>query len=242
MILNKKVVLVTGSSSGIGKEIAKTFLQNGFFVVINGYNRENLLNKTLTELRCISKDVISIKCDVSNYLDVISMFKQIGDVDILINNAGISHIGLFGDTTPSIWKDVIGVNLEGTINCSHIAVKHMIYNKFGCIINISSIWGNVGASCEVIYSATKGGINSFTKALAKELAPSNIRVNAISCGIIETNMNSFLSENERALLINDIPSMRFGTPSEVANLAFYLASDNSSYLTGQIITIDGGFL
>ena len=174
------------------------------------------------------------------------IFKKIenkfGCVDILINNAGISHIGLFNKITPDIWQNLIKTNIEGVFNCSHIACQNMINKKDGIIINISSIWGNVGASCEVVYSATKGAINSFTKALAKELAPSGIRINAISCGAIETEMNNFLSSEEKENFINEIPYMRFGKPEEVANLAYYLSSKNSSYLTGQIITLDGGLL
>lgn len=241
-----KVVFVTGSSRGIGKEIAKIFAKNNFKVVINCVNRKDDLENTYNELKKLNPNILALQGDISNYNIALDIFSKIentfGKVDILINNAGISHIGLFNMATPDIWQNLIKTNIEGVFNCSHIACQNMINKKSGIIINISSIWGNVGASCEVIYSATKGAINSFTKALAKELAPSNIRVNAISCGAIETEMNSFLSYEEKQAFIDEIPSMRFGKPEEVANLAYYLASDNSSYLTGQVITLDGGLL
>ncbi len=241
-----KVVFVTGSSRGIGKEIAKIFAKNNFKVVINCINRKDELEKTYNELKKINPNILALQGDISNYNIALNIFKTIektfGNVDILINNAGISHIGLFNLITPDIWQKLIKTNIEGVFNCSHIACQNMINNKYGKIINISSIWGNVGASCEVIYSATKGAINSFTKALGKELAPSNITVNAISCGAIETEMNNFLSEEEKQSFIDEIPYMRFGKPEEVANLVYFLASENCSYLTGQVITLDGGLL
>lgn len=241
-----KVVFVTGSSRGIGKEISKIFAKNNYKVAINCINRKDKLIETYNELKTINSNILAIQGDVSDYNECLNIYKEIeenfGPVDILINNAGVSHIGLFNELTPGIWKDLIKTNIEGTFNCSHIACKNMIKKKSGNIINISSIWGNVGASCEVAYSSTKGAINSFTKALAKELGPSGIRINAISCGIIETEMNNFLSIEEKQNFIEKIPLMRFGKCEEVANLAFYLASENSSYLTGQVITLDGALL
>lgn len=239
-------MFVTGSSRGIGKEIAKIFAKNNFKVVINCINKKDLLIKTYNELKAINPHILALQGDISDYNQALNIFKKIeetfGFVDILINNAGISHIGLFNKIYPNIWQSLIKTNIEGVLNCSHIACQNMINKKSGIIINISSIWGNVGASCEVVYSTTKGAVNSFTKSLAKELAPSGIRVNAISCGAIDTEMNNFLSNEERESFIEEIPYMRFGKPEEVANLAFYLSSDNSSYLTGQIITLDGGLL
>lgn len=241
-----KVVFVTGSSRGIGKSIATIFAQNGFKVVINCINRIDDLKKTESELKKINPNILALQGDISDYKIALDIFSQIekhfGTVDILINNAGISHIGLFNEITPNVWQRLIKTNIEGVFNCCHIACQNMIKQKNGIIINISSIWGNVGASCEAVYSATKGAINSFTKALAKELAPSGIRINAISCGAIETEMNSFLTDEEKQDFIEQIPSMRFGTSQEVANLAYYLSNENSSYLTGQIITLDGGLI
>lgn len=239
-----KVVFVTGSSRGIGKEIAKIFAINGFKVVINCVSRTDILKQTYDELIKINPNILAICGDVSDYDVCKNIFKKIklkfGDVDILVNNAGISKIELFNLTSPDVWKHMLKVNVESVFNCSHLACQSMINKKCGSIINISSIWGNIGASCEVIYSSTKGAINSFTKALAKELAPSNIRVNAIACGVIETDMNNFLTEDEKNSLTDEIPYMRFGSPEEVANLVYYLSSEKSSYLTGQIITLDGG--
>ena len=241
-----KVVFVTGSSRGIGKEIAKIFAKNNFKVVINCINRKDVLEKTCNELKEINPNILALQGDISNYDIALDIFEKIektfGPVDILINNAGISHIELFNTITPDTWQKLMKNNVESVFNCSHIACQNMINKKDGIIINISSIWGNVGASCEVIYSATKGAINSFTKALAKELAPSGMRINAISCGAIETEMNDFLSKEEKDDFINEIPSMRFGRAEEVANLAYYLASDKSSYLTGQVIVLDGGLI
>ena len=166
--------------------------------------------------------------------------EEFGGVDIVINNAGISHIGLLSDMSAEDWHRIIDVNLSSVFYTSKLAIPYMVSNKRGKIINISSVWGNIGASCEVAYSASKGGMNSFTKALAKELAPSNIQVNAIACGCIDTEMNRCFSEEERQDLIDEIPAGRFGTPEEVADLAYSLATEHE-YLTGQIISFDGGW-
>ena len=162
-----------------------------------------------------------------------------GSVDILINNAGISYLGLFTDMKPENWNRIIDVNLKSVLNCCHLAVPKMVSHKSGIIINISSIWGDRGASCEAVYSATKGAVNSFTKAMAKELGPSGIRVNAISCGVIDTKMNQCFTEEERDVLTEEISLMRFGTPEEIANLAVFLAGNQSSFINGQVITSDG---
>ena len=168
-----------------------------------------------------------------------TIYSIYGNIDILINNAGISHLGLFTDMTPDDWNRLIDVNFKSVLNCTHLALPKMISRKSGNIINISSIWGERGASCEAVYSATKGAINAFTKAMAKELGPSEIRVNAISCGVIETKMNSCFTEEERAVLTDEISLMRFGKPEEIAKIALFLARDDSSFITGQIITADG---
>lgn len=165
-----------------------------------------------------------------------------GKIDILVNNAGISHIGLFMDITIEEIEKVINTNLLGAIYLTNQVIKDMISRKSGNIINISSMWGDVGASCEVLYSAAKGGLNSFTKALAKEVAPSNIRVNAISPGVINTKMNSFLGEEDKKSLEEEIPLGRFGESSEIGEIAVFLSSEASSYITGQIIRADGGFI
>ena len=173
------------------------------------------------------------------------MFEEIcalgESIDILINNAGISHIGLLQDMSIEEWNQVLNTNLTSAFSCSKYAIPDMITRKQGKIINISSIWGCSGASCEVAYSASKGGLNLFTQALAKELAPSNIQVNAIACGVIDTDMNRCFSEEERSALIEEIPAGRMGSPEEVASLAYSLATA-SSYLNGQILTLDGGWI
>ena len=162
-------------------------------------------------------------------------------IDILLNNAGISHIGLLQDMSIEEWNQVLNTNLTSAFSCSKYAIPDMITRKQGKIINISSIWGCSGASCEVAYSASKGGLNLFTQALAKELAPSNIQVNAIACGVINTRMNACFDAEERSELENEIPAGRFAAPSEVADFVQQLI-DAPSYLTGQIISFDGGYL
>ncbi|MCJ7691348.1 MAG: SDR family oxidoreductase [Clostridiaceae bacterium] len=244
MNLKGKVAIVTGASRGIGKGIAIELAKAGACVVINYKNNDKAAEETLQEISNLGVYAIKIKGDVSDYEFSKRMIKttleKLGKIDILVNNAGISKIGLFMDEEPEEWDNIINVNLKGTINCSHNVVKEMIKQKSGSIINISSMWGNVGASCEVIYSASKGAINSFTKALAKELAPSNIRVNAIAPGVIDTEMNSWLSEEERKYLVSEIPMLKFGEVSDVGMLVTFLASENSKYITGQVISIDGG--
>ena len=166
--------------------------------------------------------------------------ERFGSLDVLVNNAGISYIGLFQDMTPDEWNHILNTNLT-FFNCCRLAVPMMVSRKSGRILNISSVWGVCGASCEVAYSATKGGINAMTRALAKELAPSSIQVNAIACGAIDTEMNQFLDEEERNALLEEIPAGRMGRAEEVGKLAYQLGSEDS-YLTGQIIQLDGGWI
>ena len=179
--------------------------------------------------------------DVSDFSFITQIFKEIDTLDVLINNAGISYIGLLQEMSVDDWHHVMQTNLDSVFYTSKLAIPIMLRKKSGKIINISSIWGNSGASMEVAYSASKGAVNSFTKALAKELAPSNIQVNAIACGVIDTDMNRCFSDEERQSIIDDIPSDRFGQPEEVGALVCQMLS-SPSYFTGQIITIDGGYL
>ena len=241
--MNRKVVFITGSAKGIGKGIATEFAKKGYIVILNCKNSVNRMMETAKELESYT-DVMTIQCDVSNYTEakkaVDSIIEKYGKIDVLVNNAGISYIGLFNTMEPSQWQNVINNNLNTVLNCTHSVLQYMVSNHSGTIINISSMWGQLGASCEAVYSATKGAINSFTKALGKELAISGIKVNAISCGAIDTEMNNFLSEEEREDLENEITAGRFGTTGEVAKLALYLASDDSNYINGQILSIDGG--
>lgn len=243
--MNKKTVLITGSSRGIGKAIAVKFAKKGFNIVINCAHNEDELLKVKDEIESYQVSCLAFLGDVGDYDATQELFRQIkkqyGSVDVLINNAGISYVGLFTDMTPEDWMRVITTNLTSVYNCCSFAIPDMVKNKSGKIINISSVWGTVGASCEVAYSSSKGGMNAFTKALAKELAPSNIQVNAIACGAIDTEMNRFLVDEELMQLINEIPANRLGRAEEVADLAFHLAYKNE-YLTGQIIGLDGGWI
>lgn len=234
-----KTAVITGSSRGIGKAIAEEFAKNGYHVILNASKSVDELNEAYEEFLSKGYSCEAVLADVSEYEECKKLF--IKAPDVLVNNAGISHIGLFTDMTPESWKHLIDVNLMSAFNCSHIALKTMIRNHCGNIINISSIWGERGASCEVVYSASKGGINSFTKALAKEVGLSGIRVNAISCGVIDTKMNACFDEEEKAALCDEISLARFGKAEEIAKLAYFLAEDDKSgYINGQIITADGG--
>lgn len=234
-----KTAVITGSSRGIGKAIAEEFAKNEYHVILNASKSADELNDAYEEFLSKGYSCEAVLADVSDYEECKKLF--IKAPDVLVNNAGISHIGLFTDMTPESFKHLIDVNLMSAFNCSHIALKTMIRNHCGNIINISSIWGERGASCEVVYSASKGGINSFTKALAKEVGLSGIRVNAISCGVIDTKMNACFDEEEKAALCDEISLARFGKAEEIAKLAYFLAEDDKSgYINGQIITADGG--
>ena len=234
-----KTAVITGSSRGIGKAIAEEFAKNRYHVILNASKSADELNDAYEEFLSKGYSCEAVLADVSDYEECKKLF--IKTPDVLVNNAGISHIGLFTDMTPESFKHLIDVNLMSAFNCSHIALKTMIKNHCGNIINISSIWGERGASCEVVYSASKGGINSFTKALAKEVGLSGIRVNAISCGVIDTKMNACFEDEEKAALCDEISLARFGKAEEIAKLAYFLAEDDKSgYINGQIITADGG--
>lgn len=241
----KKTVLITGASRGIGKAIALRFAKEGYCIIINSCRSPEALAELKKELEdSYHIPVLASIGNIGDYNYVTQLFaeikEQFGGVDILVNNAGISHIGLLSDMQIDEWQNIIDINLSAAFYTSKLAIPHMLSKQEGKIINISSVWGNVGASCEVAYSASKGGLNAFTKALAKELAPSNIQVNAIACGCIDTSMNRCFSQEERQALEEEIPAGRFGTPEEVASLTYTLATD-LNYMTGQILTLDGGW-
>ena len=243
-MLKEKVAIITGASYGMGQTMAELFAEEGAAVVLTARGKDKL-DAVVEGIRQNGGKAVGVIADVCSTEDTKRVFetalKEFGDVDILINNAGISYIGLLTDMSIDDWNRIVSTNLTSVFSTSRLAIPHMVHEKKGKIINISSVWGIAGASCEVAYSACKGGINSFTKALAKELAPSNIQVNAIACGVIDTQMNACFSEEERAELADEIPAGRFGTPEETAHLAVQLATGNE-YLTGQIITLDGGWL
>ena len=241
-----KTVLITGSSKGIGAATAILFAQKGYNVVINfndSYQSATLLCQSLV---ANGYSVMTHKANVANRLDVELMVKEtlykFGSLDILVNNAGISHQGLITETDEIDFDRIIDINLKGVFNCCKAVVPSMVNRQSGKIINISSMWGQVGASREVAYSASKAGVIGLTKALAKELAPSGITVNAIAPGLIETSMNSHLSVEELADFVESIPLGRMGNADEIAAAVEFLASDKADYITGQVIGINGGFV
>ena len=236
-----KTALITGASRGIGKAIAKEFATQGYDLYLTCVSSIEALKEYAKELEqtfCIR--CLAIQADMGCYEDVANVFEQIPALDVLVNNAGISYVGLLSEMTPEEWHNVMHTNLDACFYTSKLAIPLMLQNHSGRIINISSVWGNVGASMEVAYSASKGGVNTFTKALAKELAPSNIQVNAIACGLIDTDMNKCFSPEDLEAVTAEIPADRMGNPEEIAKLAYQLATA-PTYLTGQIITIDGGW-
>ena len=241
-----KVALVTGASRGIGKAIAKELAQNGASVIINYSKDDEGANSTLKEIRELGGYAKVIKKDISIKDQCEELIKEIietfGKIDILINNAAKSEVGLFMDVDDKSFEKLINTNLLAPMYLSKYALNYMISKGCGNIINISSIWGEAGASCEVVYTTTKGGLNLFTKSLSKEVAPFGIRVNSIAPGVINTEMNNFLSEEEKNQLIDEIPMNRFGDVKEIAKAVVFLCKDDCKYLTGQIIRIDGGFL
>lgn len=242
----KQVALITGASRGIGAAIAEAFAGNGYHLAL-------CCHKSAEQLHALSEKLsrtyrIQIRCFVGDVGDcefvqdmISATMEEFGQIDVLINNAGISYIGLLTDMSVDDWNRIVATNLSSAFLTSRLCVPQMVARKSGHIINISSVWGSVGASCEVAYSACKGGIHAFTKALGKELAPSGITVNAIACGVIDTDMNRCFSAEEREALIQEIPAGRMGTPAEVAQLTLTLCSGHS-YLTGQVITLDGGWV
>lgn len=239
-----KTALITGASRGIGKAVALRLAREGFRLALCARNEAPLL-ETRKELLALGVPCLAVAADVSDPAACRRLFDEadaaFGSVDILVNNAGISHIGLLQDMSDDQWDALIGANLSSVFYCCRLAIPSMVAAKSGRILNISSVWGSAGASCEAAYSASKGGVNALTRALAKELAPSGIQVNALACGAIDTDMNRFLSKEDRAALTEEIPAGRLGTPEEAAETAWKLLSA-PDYLTGQIVTLDGGWI
>ncbi|MDM0456375.1 SDR family oxidoreductase [Clostridium perfringens] len=241
-----KIVYITGASKGIGRGIAREFGKSGAFVLV-GYNSDlEGANETLNMIKELGGSGEILGGNVANKDErnniVSSIKNKFGKLDVLVNNAGISKIGLFMDASDEEIDSIMNVNLIGAMKLTRDSMDLLREGSNSSIINISSIWGNVGASCEVLYSTTKGGMNLFTKALAKEIAPWGIRVNCIAPGVINTEMNSWLSKEEKEGLEEEIPMNRFGKVEEIGRVAKFLASEDSSYLTGQILTVDGGML
>ena len=237
-----KTALITGASRGVGRAIAERLAALGCNLILTCEKSVDLLKElkeTLENEYGVSVD--ARVADAGDYEAVSALFKGIDSLDILINNAGISYVGLITDMEKEDWDRIVSVNLSSVFYTSKFAIPLMLKKHEGKIINISSVWGNAGASTEVAYSATKGGVNAFTKALAKELAPSNISVNAIAPGFVDTDMNAHLNGEELAEIKNEIPADRFAMPSEIAEAVMALINA-PSYLTGQIISVDGGWI
>lgn len=239
-----KTILITGAAKGIGKNLAENLAIEGNQIIINYNKSEESANKMKVDLEKKGCDVAIFKADISKQEEVKKLvdftIKTYKKIDVLINNAGIDSIGLFTKITNEEWKNIIDVNLNSVFYVTQEVVKHMITKKNGCIINISSVWGMVGASCEVAYSTAKAGVDAMTKSLAKELGPSNIRINSIAPGIIDTSMNDTLSFEEKQDIINEIPLGRIGKAQDIYKCAKWLIEDN--YTTGQIISPNGGWI
>ena len=241
-----RVALVTGSSRGIGRAIALELGRRGYSVCINYLQHRQAAEAAEAELKSIGCDAISIQADVADGHAVDTMIraaeKRLGNISLLVNNAGIAGQAQFQDISDEMWNRYLAVNLSGARNTIRAVLPHMLYEKSGCIINISSIWGLRGASCEVAYACTKAGLIALTRSLAAELGPSGIRVNCVAPGVINTDMVQVLGEMTLRDLAEQTPLGRLGTPEDIAQAVAFLASDGASFLTGQVLTADGGFI
>lgn len=242
----KRVALVTGSSRGIGRGIALQLAQDGWAVGINYLQQRGAAEALVEQLRSEGHEAIAVQADVSNRQAVRKMVAtveaELGPVELLVNNAGVAGQCLFQDVTDEMWDRYMGVNLGGARNTIQAVLPHMLHEKRGCILNISSMWGLRGASCEVPYSCTKAALIALTRSLAMELAASHIRVNCIAPGVINTDMVQVLGTEVLADLAQQTPLGRLGTPEDIAHAAAFLASEKASFITGQVLTIDGGFV
>lgn len=242
----KKTVVITGASRGIGRAIAMRFAQNGYRVAGIYHHASAQADRTRVLLEQSGGEACLYACDVADRHAVDETLRQIlaflGHIDVLVNNAGIEQQKLFTQITNADWDRMIGVNLSGVFYLTRAVCEHMIARKYGRIINISSIWGQTGGSCEVHYSAAKAGVEGLTRALAKELAPSHITVNAVAPGAIATSMTTHLGEETCRMLEEEIPLGRLGKPEEVASAVYFLAGEDAGYITGQVLGVNGGLL
>ncbi|MBE6570740.1 MAG: SDR family oxidoreductase [Ruminococcaceae bacterium] len=245
-MINQKVLVVTGASRGIGAEIAYQAALAGYYVVVNYNKSKESAEKVCERIKADGGDCVCIKADVSDETQVNSFYEQVmelcGRVDVLVNNAGISSFSLFTDISSELWDKTFDVNVKGQFLVTRAFLPSMIHRKEGRIINISSVWGICGSSCEVHYSASKAAIIGMTKALAKELGPSGICVNCVAPGVIDTDMNKALSPDDMKALADETPLCRIGTSFDVAKTVLFLASDDASFITGQVISPNGGFV
>ena len=242
----KGCAVITGASRGIGAALAFEFAKSGFPVIVNYQSAEKAALDVCGRIEAFGGKALPFRCDVADRGNVDMMIKtaldRFGRIDVLVNNAGVSQIKLFTDITPDDWRKMVSVNLDGVFNCCQSVLPAMIHEKSGRIINISSVWGVYGASCEVHYSAVKAGVIGLTKALAKETAPSGITVNAIAPGCIMTDMlRRECTDETLTALAEETPLGRLGTPEDVAKAAVFLSSESASFITGQVLGVDGGF-
>ncbi len=233
----EKKALITGGSGEIGQAICWKLAENGYSIYIGYANSRQQAENLADEI-----GGTAIKLDVTKNNDIMSAIEKTGGIDLLVNNAGISEIELFNCIPEHKSREIMEINLVGAMNCTRAFLSGMINRKSGCIINISSMWGQVGASCEVDYSASKAGLIGFTKALAKEVAPSGIRVNCVSPGFIMTKMNSRFSSEDLELIREEIPLGIFGEPRHIADSVAFLASEQAEYITGQVLAVNGGMV
>lgn len=241
-----KYALITGASGGIGAATARAFAQAGYGVAIHAHRSVDKLHALAQELSALSVPVLEVCADLSDPVQAKTMVDNVLEkfcqLDILVCCSGLSHVGLVTDIDPQQWKTLFGVNVDGMHYCCQAVLPHMVHRKEGCILTVSSMWGQVGASCEVAYSATKGAVIAYTKALAQEVGPSNIRVNCIAPGVIATEMNAHLSPEDLDALADETPLGRIGTPEECAACALFLASEEASFVTGQVLAPNGGLV
>ena len=238
-----KYALITGASRGIGAATAREFARRGWGVAIHYHRGEREAAALAEELKGLGVPVMTVRADVSDGAQVAEMVDNVLEkfcqLDTLVCNAGCSHVGLLSDIDEEAWRRLFGVNVDGVYHCCRAVLPHFIHRKAGSIVTLSSMWGQVWASCEVAYSATKGAVISFTKALAKELGPSGIRVNCVAPGTIDTEMNRHLTEEDLAVLAGETPLERIGQPEEVAKAIAVLASEEASFITGQVLAPTG---
>lgn len=242
----KKAAIVTGGSGGIGSAVCKALAEQGWLTAVFYNSDEKGASAVVDEITSKKYTAKAFQCDISDINSirnaVEAVRKEYGEIGLLVNNSGIADIGLFTDMSDERLTRMINVDLLGAMRITKEVIPDMIRSHEGAVINISSVWGECGASCEVAYSAAKAGLIGFTKALAKECAPSNVRVNCISCGLIDTKMNACFSQDELNEVVDDIPSGRMGTPEDIANGVLFLSDEKSSYIQGQILRIDGGWI
>ena len=242
----RKSALITGASRGIGRAIAIALAREGWPVCVNFLERRDAAESLVSELRAQGRAAMAFQADVADRGAVEAMVRaaaeELGPVELLVNNAGISHQGLFQDLGDADWARLLAVNLTGPRNAVQAVLPHMLSEKRGSIVNISSIWGLRGGSCEAAYAATKAGVIGLTRSLALELAPSGIRVNCVAPGCVETDMVRVLGEETRAMLVEETPLGRLGRPEDIAEAVAFLASEKAAFITGQVLTADGGFI